>query len=251
MRITRSLFCVSKLPKNFGNFPEKYVKKHTEFIEWKPEKRPHVTPSTKRWRFRAYYDKYRPWEMPFRVHNAPGQKPPLIYVEPFEIFPVFKGDRVQILTGKDKDKIGTVCYTVPERNWVFVFGMNRSLREMRDKDDMVNMVAWEEEPLLYPRDVVLTDPSDKMPSLIKWRYDEEGRRVRVSLRTGRIIELPPEAYQTVDYKNSAEYIERPKDTRNEDVVKQTYVPVLKTFEMEIAEEMGIVEDRIPHKTFWY
>lgn len=183
--------------------------------------------------------------------NAPGVKTPHIWVEPYEIFPVFRGDRVQVLTGKDKDKIGTVCYTVTERNWVFVFGLNTKLKEYEDDDGQTTMVSWEEEPLLYPRDVRLTDPSDKMPCEIKWRYDEEGNRVRVSLRTGRIVEIPPEAYSTYDYKTPGEYLERAKDTKNEDVTLQTYVPVLKTFEMDIAEQMGIEEDRIPHKTFWY
>ena len=31
----------------------------------------------------------------------------------------------------------------------------------------------------------------------------------------------------------------------------TFEPSLKTFEMDIAEKMGIKEDRAPKRTFWY
>lgn len=46
-------------------------------------------------------------------------------------------------------------------------------------------------------------------------------------------------------------IEQPKDTTTEDLQVITFEPKLKTFEMEIMEEMGIREDRTPCKTYWY
>ncbi|MTA78291.1 MAG: 50S ribosomal protein L24, partial [Actinobacteria bacterium] len=35
-----------------------------------------------------------------------------------------KGDRVQVLTGKDRGKTGTVTRAIPERNKVIVDGVN-------------------------------------------------------------------------------------------------------------------------------
>lgn len=47
------------------------------------------------------------------------------------------------------------------------------------------------------------------------------------------------------------FTEREKDTKAEDVTKITFVPTLQTFEMNIMEELGIKEDRIPEKVYWY
>lgn len=46
------------------------------------------------------------------------------------------------------------------------------------------------------------------------------------------------------------FTETDKDTRVVDMAT-TFVPQLKTFEMDIAEEMGIEDDRVPKKTYWY
>lgn len=239
------------MPKDYSNFPQKYINKHTKFVEWTPPKRPNYQSWPQRWKKFPYYDKFRPWEKPFEAMNAPNVCQPVIVVEPFEIFPVFKGDVVEILTGKDKGKIGPASYIVKERNWVFVQGLNTKLAEYRNNKDEIIMVRAEEQPLLFPRDVALTDPTDNHQTTVKWRYDEEGRRVRVSLRTGRILEIPPEAFATVDFKTAGEYIERAKDTKDDVVRQQTYEPVLKTFEMDIAEQMGVKEDRVPRRFFWF
>ena len=67
-----------------------------------------------------------------------------------------------------------------------------------------------------------------------------------------IIPIPTEAYETVDYKTPKGYTEnKTKDTTAKDVEEITYEPKLCTFEMEIMEQMGIKEDRIPKKTWWY
>lgn len=46
---------------------------------------------------------------------------------------------------------------------------------------------------------------------VEWRYTEEGDRVRVSKRTGRIIPIPKAAYETYDYKTPTSYKGKLKD----------------------------------------
>lgn len=117
-----------------------------------------------------------------------------------------------------------------------------------------------------------------------WRYTEEGERVRVSLRSGRILPLPP--YQRRDGIVPDEWIgeqglgepgcgggghggwplprqglsvvprlglhaDGPKDTAVKDVLDKTYQPSLRPFEEEIMEAMGIVETRRAKKSYWY
>ncbi|NXD88861.1 RM24 protein, partial [Halcyon senegalensis] len=89
----------------------------------------------------------------------------------------------------------------------------------------------------------------RKPTEVSWRYTEEGERVRVSLRSGRIIPLPPR--QRPDGVVPEQWIEGPKDTSVEDALDKTYLPSLKTFEEEIMDSMGIVETRRAKKSYWY
>lgn len=100
-------------------------------------------------------------------------------------------------------------------------------------------------------DIKLVDPADLQPTEFEWRFTEEGKKVRISLRTGREIPIPTSNDETYDYKSKKGYYEREKDTKAADAETITFYPKLKTFEMEIMEEMGIKEDRVPAKTFWY
>ena len=45
--------------------------------------------------------------------------------------------------------------------------------------------------------------------------------------------------------------ESEKDTKAPEVTAITFEPALKTFEMDIMEQMDIKEDRVPAKTYWY
>jgi len=45
--------------------------------------------------------------------------------------------------------------------------------------------------------------------------------------------------------------ESEKDTKAPEVTTISFEPALKTFEMDIMEQMGIKEDRVPAKTYWY
>lgn len=47
------------------------------------------------------------------------------------------------------------------------------------------------------------------------------------------------------------FSESEKDTKASEVTAITFEPALKTFEMDIMEQMGIKEDRVPGKTYWY
>jgi large subunit ribosomal protein L24 len=47
------------------------------------------------------------------------------------------------------------------------------------------------------------------------------------------------------------FSESERDTKASEVTEITFEPALKTFEMDIMEQMGIQEDRVPSKTYWY
>lgn len=57
---------------------------------------------------------------------------------------------------------------------------------------------------------------------MEWRWTEEGEKVRVSTRTGRIIPIPMTSKETMDYKLPHLYKDQAKDTPREVVEKVTF-----------------------------
>lgn len=251
MRLTTILW--SKLPKkyHYSNYPERYIKKQTEFVEWKTPPYPNYQPRTVRYRKNPYYDVHRPWTHEFQEQNASRTKHPRLYVQPIKDWPVFVGDTMQVLRGRDKGKKGIVSYIVQERNWIFLKGLNLQFELQQKEKEFPGVVNVKENPLLFPRDVALVDPEDNEPTQIEWRFDEEGNTVRVSPRTGRIIPIPRKSFETIDFTVKDAYVDQPKDTTAAETIKTTFEPKLKTFEMDIMDEMNIKEDRIPYPMYWY
>uniref|UniRef100_A0A0K8TRN0 Large ribosomal subunit protein uL24m n=1 Tax=Tabanus bromius TaxID=304241 RepID=A0A0K8TRN0_TABBR len=252
MRLTRTLLSkVHDLTAKYANFPDSYVKRSMEQVYWKtPRGKPNYLPRTvERKRFR--FTTNRPWTGQFRQQNLPGVVRKKVFVEPIEDWSFFKGDRVEVLVGKDKGKQGIVTQIIPERNWVIVEGLNCHYRIVGKDKDFPGITIKSEAPLLCDKDVCLVDPSDLQATKFAWRYTEEGDKVRVSTRTGRIIPIPKANEETVDYKTKGTYIEREKDTKADVVTEVTFEPKLKTFEMDIMDEMGIKEEGEPRRTYWY
>lgn len=156
-----------------------------------------------------------------------------------------------MLVGKDKGKQGIVTQVIQERNWVIVEGLNTHLRPVGANKDFPGIVIQSESPLLVTNQVKLVDPLDLLACEVEWRFTEEGERVRVSQRSGRIIPIPKMNEETKDYKSPSTYVAKDKDTESRDVTEITFQPKLKTFEMDVMDSMGIEEDRVPKKTYWY
>ncbi|OQR80236.1 putative 39S ribosomal protein L24 [Tropilaelaps mercedesae] len=250
MRLSLILRCISKLPKDYANLPESYVKRTMEQVEWRtPKGRQYRKAVIQKpwWTFR--YTMNRPWTDEFRNENRPGVKSRPISVKAMERT-FFRGDRVEIMVGDDKGKLGTVNYIVQERNWVTVEGLNTRLKKS-DQNTGVSQYIREELPLIMGSQVKLVDPLDEKATDVQWRYTGSGQKVRISLRTGRIIPIPLAAHETIDYKSKDTYIDRSNDTTSAELTKITFIPKLATFEMDIMEQQGIEDNRVPQRTFWY
>ncbi|GAB0098880.1 Probable 39S ribosomal protein L24, mitochondrial [Sergentomyia squamirostris] len=251
MRITgQMLKKVHELSYKYANLPERYVNRAKAQVFWKTPNEPNYQEKVmekKKYRFTMN----RPWSGQFRQQNMPRTLRKKVFVEPIAEWSFFRGDRVEILVGKDKGKQGIVKQLIPERNWVVVEGLNCHMRKVGADGDYPGVFVKSEAPLLVTNQVALVDPADLQATEIEWRFTEEGDKVRVSTRSGRIIPLPKEQEETFDYKTKKTYLEREKDTVAKVVEEITFKPTLQTFEMEIMKEMGIQEERVPKKSFWY
>ncbi|CRK92000.1 CLUMA_CG005580, isoform A [Clunio marinus] len=257
MRLTSFLLSkankkLGDVSKKFANFPDEYIARSMEQLHWRTPRAPQYSDKTiERKKFR--FTTNRPWTAQFYQQNMPGTIRKKVFVEPIppEQWMYFRGDRVEVLVGKDKGKQGIVNQVIQERNWVIVEGLNTHLRAVGADKTFPGILIQSEAPLLVTNQVKLIDPVDLLSTEVEWRFTEEGERVRVSKRTGRIIPIPSLHEETKDYKSKSLYVVREKDTEAAVVSEITFKPKLATFEMEIMESMGIEEDRIPKKTYWY
>lgn len=158
---------------------------------------------------------------------------------------------MEVLVGRDRGKQGIVTQVIQERNWVIVEGLNCHHRRVGAEKDFPGVLIQSESPLLVTTQVKLIDPVDLQAAEVEWRFTEEGEPVRVSLRSGRIIPIPKMSQETKDYKSESLYTAKPKDTESKVVTEITYSPKLSTFEMDIMNTMGIEENRVAKKTYWY
>ncbi|NXX52019.1 RM24 protein, partial [Tricholaema leucomelas] len=105
---------------------------------------------------------WRPDTAAARLRNPPGQRRRKIFVEPIprEEWKVFRGDTVQVLTGKDAGKQGMVTQVVRARNWVVVEGLNTHYRYVNRTAKYAGTYIASEAPLLLSQ-ISLVDPEDR------------------------------------------------------------------------------------------
>jgi large subunit ribosomal protein L24 len=107
---------------------------------------------------------------------------------------VRKGDRVKVIAGKSSGHVGNVLRTDPEKSKVWVEGANvqkrhQKPRTMRDvqRGGQIGGIIEAEGPI-HISNVMVLDPSSNEPTRVALRRDDQGRRVRVSKRSGKDID---------------------------------------------------------------
>ena len=95
-------------------------------------------------------------------------------------------DNVIVISGKDKGKTGKVIRTDPKQDRVFVEGLNMIKRHQRPLPDRPNMQVGviEREGPIHVSNVAIVDPKTKKPTRLGVARNEEGRRTRVTRRSG-------------------------------------------------------------------
>ena len=100
---------------------------------------------------------------------------------------VRKGDTVQVISGKDKGAVGKVIMAYPERQRVLVEGVARIKKHTPISSTQRGAQTGgivTQESAIHVSNVQIVDPSDKRPTRVGYKKDENGRSVRVSVRTG-------------------------------------------------------------------
>jgi len=100
---------------------------------------------------------------------------------------VRKGDKVVVVTGREKGKTGEVLRVVPKEARVLVQGVNMVKRHTRPSQRTPGGINELEAPL-HISNVALADPQDGKPTRVGFRTLEDGRKVRFARRSGEIID---------------------------------------------------------------
>ena len=90
-----------------------------------------------------------------------------------------KGDTVQVISGKDKGKRGTVERVLPMENRVTVGGVNTVTRHRRASAQARQAGRVQIEAPIHLSNVLLVCPSCNKPSRLGVTFLEDGKKVRV------------------------------------------------------------------------
>jgi large subunit ribosomal protein L24 len=95
-------------------------------------------------------------------------------------------DEVVVISGKDKGKTGKVIRTDPNKGRVFVEGLNIVKRHQRPSPGNPNAAAGviEKEGPIHVSNVAIFDPKAKKATRVSIIRREDGRRIRVTKRSG-------------------------------------------------------------------
>jgi large subunit ribosomal protein L24 len=98
-----------------------------------------------------------------------------------------KGDKVKVLSGKDRGKEGTVMRVLPKDNKVIVDGVNMAKRHQRALRATMQAGIIDKDMPISASAVAIVCPTDGA-TRIGYRFDDQGRKIRICRKCGG--ELP-------------------------------------------------------------
>ncbi|HEY9710653.1 MAG TPA: 50S ribosomal protein L24 [Oculatellaceae cyanobacterium] len=101
---------------------------------------------------------------------------------------VKKGDTVQVISGRDKGKVGEIVQTLPKRSKVIVKGVNVKTKHVKPQQEgETGQIVTFEAPI-HSSNVMLYSSKQKVASRVCYTFTEDGRKVRMLKKTGEIID---------------------------------------------------------------
>lgn len=100
---------------------------------------------------------------------------------------VKKGDKVQVITGKDKGKQGVILVAFPKQNRVIVEGVN--IVKKHSKPSQMNPqggIQTKEAPI-HVSNVMPLDPKTGEPTRVGYK-EVDGQKVRVAVKSGESLD---------------------------------------------------------------
>lgn len=98
-----------------------------------------------------------------------------------------KGDRVQVIAGKDKGKQGEILLVLRAKERAVVRGVNVARRHTRASQTSPGGIVDKEIPIAVSN-LAHVDPKDDKPTRVGFKFLDDGRKVRFAKRSGEVID---------------------------------------------------------------
>jgi len=99
-----------------------------------------------------------------------------------------KGDKVVVITGRDKGKRGEVRSVNPTEGRAIVEGVHLVNRHTKQSAQVPEGGILTKEAPIQLSNIALADPKDGKPTRVGFKVLEDGRKVRFAKRSGDLID---------------------------------------------------------------
>lgn len=97
-----------------------------------------------------------------------------------------KGDKVVVITGRDKGKTGEVMQVLTDEKRLIVQGVNLVKRHTKPSAASQGGILTKE-ATIHVSNVALSDPKTGKPTRVGFKVADDGKKVRVAKRSGEVV----------------------------------------------------------------
>ena len=100
---------------------------------------------------------------------------------------VKKGDKVLVISGKDKGKSGEIVTVYPKNNRVILRGLNVAKKHTAQSQTSQGGII-DKELSIHVSNVSHIDPKDNKATRVGYKFLKDGRKVRFAKRSGDLVD---------------------------------------------------------------
>ncbi|MBD7983713.1 50S ribosomal protein L24 [Sporosarcina sp. Sa2YVA2] len=100
---------------------------------------------------------------------------------------VKKGDKVMVITGKDKGKTGVILAAFPKKDRVLVEGINIVKKHTKPNQANPQGGIISQEAAIHVSNVMLIDPKSGEPTRVGFKF-EDGKKIRIAKKSGEALD---------------------------------------------------------------
>lgn len=100
---------------------------------------------------------------------------------------VKKGDKIQVISGKDKGKQGVILQALPKKNRVIVEGINIVKKHAKPSQANPQGGIVDQEAPIHVSNVMPLDPKSNEPTRVGYKI-ENGKKVRIAKKSGQELD---------------------------------------------------------------
>ena len=101
---------------------------------------------------------------------------------------VKKGDTIQVISGREKGKVGEVISVLPKTSQVVIKGVNIRTKHVKPQQEGESGQITTYEAPVHSSNVMLYSSKEKVASRVCYTVNSDGRKVRMLKKTGEVID---------------------------------------------------------------